>query len=82
MSHSLQKIYFTQPEWSSSSAMKWLRKNGINPIKPFDKVGTELHYQITEPVYKHYKTEKRSVHGVRDKKGYLYGRTVFLVIGY
>ena len=83
MSQYLQSIYFTQPEWSSASAMKWLHKNGIPPtIKPFDKVGNELHYQITEPVYKHYKTEKRGVHGIRDKKGFLHGRTVYLVVGY
>ena len=78
----LQSIYFLKSEWNTSSATKWLNKNNLKQIKRVHNIGNELRYNTSEPIYKHYKTEKMVVHGTRDKKGNLYGRTVFLVIGY
>lgn len=45
----LQAVTFPDKDWKTSSSLRWLRSNGIKPIKKADKQGTLFRYRITDP---------------------------------
>lgn len=45
----LQAVTFPDTDWKTSSSLRWLRSNGIKPIKKADKQGTLFRYRIVDP---------------------------------
>lgn len=45
----LQAVTFPDTDWKTSSSLRWLRSNGIKPMKKADKQGTLFRYRIEDP---------------------------------
>jgi hypothetical protein len=67
----IQTIAFPVGEWSSASALRWLRAYGFVPQKKGEAKGNYLRYRIRAPRFSHYIT--RTIHNK--------GRKIHLIIG-
>jgi len=47
--YTLQAVTFPDKDWKSSSSLRWLRSNGIKPIKKADRQGSLFRYRIVDP---------------------------------
>ena len=47
--YTLQAVTFPDTDWKSSSSLRWLRSNGIKPIKKADRQGSLFRYRIVDP---------------------------------
>lgn len=47
--YTLQAITFPDTDWKTSSSLRWLRSNGIKPIKKADHTGSLYRYRIVDP---------------------------------
>ena len=47
--YTLQAITFPDTDWKTSSSLRWLRSNGIKPIKKADHTGSLYRYRIADP---------------------------------
>ena len=47
--YTLQAVTFPESDWKSSSSLRWLRSNGIKPIKKADRQGSLFRYRIVDP---------------------------------
>jgi hypothetical protein len=47
--YTLQAITFPDTDWKTSSSLRWLRSNGIKPIKKADHTGSLYRYRIEDP---------------------------------
>jgi hypothetical protein len=47
--YTLQAVTFPETDWKSSSSLRWLRSNGIKPIKKADRQGSLFRYRIVDP---------------------------------
>lgn len=47
--YTLQAVTFPDKDWKSSSSLRWLRSNGIKPIKKADHQGSLFRYRIVDP---------------------------------
>jgi hypothetical protein len=67
----IQSIAFPIGEWSSASALRWLRSHGFVPQKKGEAKANYLRYRIRAPRFSNYIT--RAVHSK--------GRKIHLIIG-
>lgn len=74
MTSALHSVYFLKKDgWTTAKARKWLKDNGMKPIKRVHKIGDELRYRLIPPEeFKSFITKVyKSVHfviGFYDKK--------------
>jgi hypothetical protein len=47
--YTLHAVTFPDKDWKSSSSLRWLRSNGIKPIKKADRQGSLFRYRIVDP---------------------------------
>lgn len=47
--YTLQAVTFPDTDWKSSSSLRWLRSNGIKPMKKADRQGSLFRYRIVDP---------------------------------
>jgi hypothetical protein len=67
----VQSVAFPVDQWSSASALRWLRSHGFVPQKKGEAKANYLRYRIRAPRFSRYIT--RAVHSK--------GRTIHLIIG-
>jgi len=67
----VQSVAFPIDQWSSASALRWLRSHGFVPQKKGEAKANYLRYRIRAPRFSRYIT--RAVHSK--------GRTIHLIIG-
>jgi len=52
----IQAVIFEKRYYTPTTARKWLKRNGLTPIKAVDKTKNYLRYRIRIPAYKSYYT--------------------------